>query len=208
VSNQDRRIEWSPPALALRPNLVRSPRRPPAPPRVCQWRARRSRRQFARVSVGTHRIPRVVGRGSAEGHCRSQSAKSGLGHQREAVRRIGAGERRDEPFIIKRCHLEGRAYTGRDRGCHQGRPEVTKEIKLLGFWSQALSPSIEAHACYRSSTSDCMPSRLAAGPQSFSATTSIYELPHRSESFTAVLEDQKGVRHAKISRQAKATWSD
>jgi hypothetical protein len=38
-------------------------------------------------------------------HGRGQSAKSGLGHQREAVGRIGAGERRDEAIIIKRCHV-------------------------------------------------------------------------------------------------------
>jgi hypothetical protein len=61
-----------------------------------------------------------------KGHGRSQSAKSGLGHQREAVRRIGAGERRDEPIIVKRCHVEGRACTGRGCGGHHGGPVVTK----------------------------------------------------------------------------------
>jgi len=75
-----------------------------------------------------------------KGHGRSQSAKRGLGHQREAIRRMGAGERRDKRIIVKRCHVEGRGGTGRDPGRHRGGPEVTKEIKLLWAHARDLEP--------------------------------------------------------------------
>src|SRR5262249_46376652 len=98
---------------------------------------------------------------SQKWHGRSQSAKSGLGHQREAVRSIGAGERRDEPIIVKRCHVNRRACTGCDQGCHRGGPEITKKPTLLGFHAQVwdpapLSVNPAAPACYQSSTTDCV----------------------------------------------------
>ena len=67
---------------------------------------------------------------------------------------------------------------------------------MLGIWSQAVSPSIARHPL---ATDHPQPIACVAAPAALAtdlnrdltapiATTTVYELPHRSEPFAAVLE--------------------
>lgn len=96
---------------------------------------------------------------------------------------------------------------GATEGATAAAPESRKRSScsglMLGIWSRALSPSIARHPL---ATDHPQPIACVAALAALAtdltrdltapiATTSVYELPHRSEPLAAVLEVQKGVWH-------------
>ena len=144
---------------AQRPNLVRSPRQRPAPPRACRLHARRSRRLLAREFDGAHQSPHAAGRHPAKGGrprpaggdlprpttCGCPQAWSGRTSQ-------GARHRQASPRPGLRVHWASRRLA--PPCCRNRKRDRAALRSCFGLAPSAFAVNRSPPTCRRSSTAD------------------------------------------------------